>query len=160
MRKLILMPIMVAVLLPVISSNLFACGESMFRVGKGVHYRAYSAPIPGSVLVYARTDNERAIADQLKEAGHDVKVVSNDVELAMEMQNRDFDVVVAPYSKRNEVEAQSAQIASHPDWVPVVDSTTADAKLARSQYHHSVAVDDDISKYLKAIHRSLKKKST
>ena len=160
MRKLILVVVLLAVTLPVISNNVFACGESMFRVGKAVHYRAYSAPIPGSVLVYARTDDERAVAEQLKIAGHSVQIVSNDVELAMEMQNQKFDVLVAPYSKRDEVEAQSAQIANYPDWVPVVESGSADEKLAGSQYDHTVVIDDDIRKYLKAIHKRLKVKST
>ena len=60
-----------------LTDNALGCGESMFRVGKGVHYRAYSAPIPGSVLVYARTNDEREVAQQLQDAGHNVMVVSN-----------------------------------------------------------------------------------
>jgi len=160
MRKLINVSVLVALVLPVVTNSLFACGESMFRVGKGVHYHAFSAPIPGAVLVYARTDEERAIAEQLQEAGHSVHVVSTDVGLALEMQNQQFDVVVAPYSKRDEVEAQSAQIANHPDWVPVVENGSAEAKLAKSQYGRTVSADDDIRKYLKAIHQSLRAKST
>jgi len=143
-----------------IPKNVLACGESMFRVGKDVHYRAYSAPIPGSVLVYARTDDERAVAARLQEAGHDVRVVGNDVEMALEMQSQQFDVVVAPFSKREAVEAQSSQIASHPDWLPVVEHGTADERLAKSQYGRTVTGDDDIRKYLKAIHKSLKKRDT
>ncbi len=54
------------------------------------------------------------MAEQLQQAGHNVQVVSNDVDLALEMHNQQFDVVVAPYSKRDEVEAQSAEIASTP----------------------------------------------
>lgn len=158
MRKLILVTVLM--MLPVVSASVFACGESMFRLGKGVHFRSYSAPIPGAVLVYARTDEERAIAEQLQDAGHHVQVVSTDVDLAMEMQNQQFDVIVAPYSKRDEVEAQSAQIANHPDWVPVVENGSPDAKFAKSHYRRTVSADDDIRKYLKAIHQSLRTKST
>jgi len=160
MRKLIFVAALSAISLPVVPNQVFACGESMFRLGKGVHFQAYYAPIPGSVLVYARTDEERAIAEQLQEAGHSVQIVSNDLDLAMEMQNQQFDVVVAPFSKRDEVEAQTSQIANHPDWVPVIESGSADAKLARSQYRHTVSVNDDIRKYLKAIHQSLNAKHT
>jgi hypothetical protein len=156
MRSLVIVAVSLTVSLATNSNDAFACGESMFRVGKGVHYRAYSAPIPGSVLVYARTDQERAVAEQLQQAGHNVQVVSTDVELGLEMKNQQFDVVIAPYSKREAVEEQSAEIASHPDWVPVVESGSADATLAKSQYKHTVSVDDDIRKYLKAIHKSLK----
>ncbi len=156
MRTLVIAGVFLAVSLPAISIDAFACGESMFRVGKGVHYRAYSAPIPGSILVYARTDQEQALAAQLKEAGHKVLIVSNDADLAMKMQSQQFDVVVAPYSKRDEVEAQSVEIASRPDWVPVVENGTPEFKIAKSRYAHTVSADDGIRKYLKAIHRSLK----
>lgn len=160
MRKLISVTILVVFALPVTISHVLACGESVFRVGKGVHYRTHSAPITGVVLVYARTDQELAIAEQLKQAGHSVQMVSTDVDLAMEMQKKQFDVVVAPYSKRDKVEAQSATIANHPDWVPVVQRGSVDAKLARSQYSRTVWGNDHVRKYLKAIHQSLRVKST
>lgn len=156
MRKVLLMTVSLVSFLAVSSSSVFACGESMFRVGKGVNYRAYSAPIPGSILVYARTDNERAVATQLQAAGHQVRVVSNDIELALEMQNKQFDVVVAPYSKRETIEVTSDQTIADSDWVPVVGSDSGDAKLAKSNYRYTVDADDDIRKYLKAIHKNLK----
>ena len=160
MRISILVAILSVSATSMMAGNAFACGESMFRVGKDVHYRAYSAPIPGSVLVYARTDDERTVAAKLQQAGHDVRVVMNDIELALEMENQQFDVVVAPYSKREAVEAQSAQITSHPDWLPVVEDGSADERLAKSQYDRTVTGDDEIRKYLKAIHKSLKNKDT
>ena len=152
MRKSIVVAVLAASTLLVVSEYAHACGESMFRVGKGVHYRAFSAPIPGSVLVYARTDSERIVAENLRQAGHQVLVIDNDAELATEMQNREFDVVVAPYSKREVVEAQSAQI----DWLPVVEKGSPDLRLARTQFDRVVTADDDVRKYLKAIHKSLK----
>ena len=160
MRIMIFGTVMLASVFSMISENAAACGESMFRVGKDVHYRAYSAPIPGSVLVYARTDDERAVAERLQQSGHDVHVVANDVDLALEMQSQQFDVVVAPYSKREAVEAQSSNITSNSDWLPVVEKGTADERLARSQYNYTVTSDDDIRKYLKAIHKSLKNRDT
>ena len=156
MRKSILVAVLAAGTMLVVSGNTFACGESMFRIGKGVHYRAFSAPIPGSVLVYANTDSERVVAENLRLAGHSVSVVANDDELARELQSQKFDVVVAPYSKREVVEEQSAQNASHPDWLPVVDDGSPDQRLARTQFDRVVATDDNVRKYLKAIHKSLK----
>lgn len=156
MRKSIVAMILVASILLVASEYTLACGESMFRVGKGVHYRAFSAPIPGSVLVYARTDSELVVAENLRLAGHSVLVVGNDADLATEMRNQEFDVVVAPYSKREAVEGQSAQFASRPAWLPVVEKGSPDQRLARAQYDRVVTTDDDVRKYLKAIHKSLK----
>lgn len=155
MRKLMVVAA-VAGILSVLSVTAFACGESMFRVGKGVHYRAYSAPIPGLVLVYARTDGERSVAESLRQAGHNVHVVASDDELQRELQKQDFDVIVAPYSKRSAVEAQSPANAAHPDWLPVVEDGSADQRLARAQFDHVVTTDDDIRRYLKAIHSTIK----
>ena len=156
MRKSIVVAIVAASTMLVMSGNTLACGESMFRIGKGVHYRAFSAPIPGSVLVYARTDSERVVAENLRSAGHSVSVVASDDELAREMQSQEFDVVVAPYSKRAVVEEQSAQIASQPDWLPVVEKGSTDQRLVRTEFGRVVSTDDDVRKYLKAIHKSLK----
>lgn len=156
MRTFLLMAVTVVSFLVVSSSSVFACGESKFRVGKGVNYRAYSAPIPGSILVYARTDDERAVATQLQDAGHRVQIVSSDIELALEMQTQQFDVVVAPYSKREVIEVKSNQTKADQGWVPVVGSDSGDAKLAKSNYRYTVRADDDIRKYLKAIHKNLK----
>ena len=156
MRKSIVVAVVAAGTMLVGSGNTLACGESMFRIGKGVHYRAFSAPIPGSVLVYARTDSERVVAENLRSAGHSVSVVASDDELAREMQSQVFDIVVAPYSKREVVEEQSAQIASHPEWLPVVEKGSPDQRLARTEFDRVVTTDDDVRKYLKAIHKSLK----
>lgn len=158
MRKFIVMAAMAACTMAIFQNVALACGESMFRVGKGVHYRAYSAPIPGSILVYARTDSERSIAENLRLAGHKVLIVANDEDLAREMQDQEFDIVVAPYSKREAVEAQSAEIAAHPDWLPVVEDGSADQRIARTQYDHVVTTREDVRSYLKAIHKTLKAK--
>ena len=157
MRKFKVFAIVVMVTMSIFSSTTYACGESMFRVGKGVHYRAFSAPIPASVLVFARTDSERVVAEDLRAAGHNVSIVASDDELMREMQDHEFDVVIAPYSKREVVEAQSPEIAAHPNWVPVVEKGSADQRQARAQFGRNVmTTDDDVRKYLKAIHRTLK----
>jgi hypothetical protein len=156
MHKFKVLAIVAVVTMSVYSGATYACGESMFRVGKGVHYRAFSAPIPGSVLVFARTDSERVVAEDLRAAGHSVSIVASDDELVSEMQDHDFDVVVAPYSKREVVEAQSPEIAAHPNWVPVVVKGSADQRLARAEFGNVVTTDADVRKYLKAIHKTLK----
>lgn len=157
MHRFKVFAIVTVVTMALFSSATYACGESMFRVGKGVHYRAFSAPIPGSVLVFARTESERIVAEDLRSAGHSVSIVASDDELMREMQGHEFDVVVAPYSKREVVEAQSPEIAAHPKWVPVVVKGSVDQRLARAQFSNVVTSDADVRKYLKAIHRTLKK---
>ena len=160
MRALLSVAISAVALSAFIPINAPACGESLFRVGKGVHYHAYYAPVPGSVLVYARTEHERAVAKQLQQAGHNVQIVSNDADLAIEMNSHSYDVVIAPYSKREAVEADSERMAARPNWVPVLDGNADDVKSARAHYQYTVSTGDDVRKYLKAIHRSMKGRGT
>jgi len=138
------------------SSSVLACGESVFRAGKGLHYRAFTAPIPGTVLVYARTDGERAVADSLQQAGHDVHVVASDDEMAAQLRSKAFDVIVAPFGMRETVAATSSESVSHPALIPVLDKSSTDLRVAKAEFGDVVMSDDDIRKYLKAIHHSLK----
>ena len=62
-------------------------------------------------------------------------------------------------SAREVVEAQSPEIAAHPNWVPVVEKGSADQRLAKADFRNVVTTDADVRKYLKAIHRTLKENS-
>jgi CheY-like chemotaxis protein len=158
MRKSLVVVVLSLSAVTTVATNALACGESVFRAGKGVHYRAFTAPIPGTVLVYARNDSERAVAESLREAGHDVHVVANDQELATEMQAQAFDVVVAPFSLHEAGTESAAQAASHPDVIPVLEPGSADVKVAKAEFDEVVMTNDDVRKYLKAIHHSLKER--
>lgn len=138
------------------SAPAYPCGESMFRIGKGVHFRAYSAPIPGTVLVFARTAQEREVAEGIQQAGHQVLIVETDFELSKELHERDFDVIVAPASKRDSIEMQATNLPSPPRWIPVYSNDSAQEQSLKPLYGKGVASDDDLRKYLKAIHKSLK----
>lgn len=143
-----------------VSTDSPACGESLFRIGKGVHFRAYSAPIPGTILVYARTDDELEVAKLLKQAGHEVDVVENKDDLAVELTQHDFNVIVAPASERIAVESGTSNLAAPPDWLPVFAPDAQDSLSVRADYGKGVSSDDDIRKYLKAIHKSLKSRDS
>jgi len=156
MRKSLVVVIVALISVSGLSTTVLACGESVFRAGKGVHYRAFTAPIPGTVLVYARNDSERAVADSLQQAGHDVHVVASDQDLAVQLQSTAFDVIVAPFGMRETVAATASRSASHAALIPVLDKASADVRIAKAEFSDVVMSDDDIRKYLKAIHHSLK----
>jgi hypothetical protein len=129
----------------------------MFRVGARALPRLFCSDT-WFCLVYARTDDERAVAEQLQQAVMRFKSSRATSSLRWKCK---------PAIRRCRCSLQQArrwnhikQIASHPDWVPVVESGTADATLARSQYKRTVSVDDDIRKYLKAIHKSMKERGS
>ena len=140
------------------SLNAMACGDSLYRVGKGVSYRVYTAPLPGSVLVYGASEGAQQLAEALAESGHGVRLVDNETDLNMELQSGDYDVVIAPYSDHNAVEAGTAN-ASSATYLPVAISKDEE-KTASQNYSKVMLADrDEIKHYLKAIHKTLKSKT-
>jgi hypothetical protein len=132
-----------------------ACGESLFRVGRGVAYRAQTAPLPGNVLVVAPSAQSKELAERLSAAGHKVRVVDSPEQVAQEIRSGKYDVVLASYNDRGLIETDSAGVAKAPAYIPV---TTQDSQkeLAAKAYPRYLSVDDDFVQYLRVIHRTLK----
>jgi len=141
-----------------VSFNAFACGESLFRVGKGVAFREYSAPLPGSILVVANTEAELVLVEQLSAAGHNIYVVSDPSEIGEELQNHKIDVVLAYYSSREVVEGEMSS-ATSATYIPVAMGGTSEVSEASELYQQSLSNEDSVLNYLKTIHRTLKTQS-
>lgn len=141
-------------IISILAANALACGESLFRVGKGVSFRQYTAPLPGSILVVASTDAELAMAEHLAAAGHDVHVVSGPDRISDELIKHDFDIVLAYFSQRDEVLAQTAAAAV--TYLPVAMEGSDEESEARRLHEQSLSSDDSLKTFLKTIHRTLK----
>ena len=133
----------------------FACGENLFRVGRGAVYRAQTAPLPGHLLVVAPNAEARDLAQRLAAAGHDVNIVADSSELAEALRNGTYEVVLAPFADREVIATQSANAGSTASYLPVTLSTEEET-IAGGMYAHTVAAREDFGKFLKAIHRTLK----
>lgn len=141
-----------------LAGNLWACGDSLYRVGKGISYRVYTAPLPGSVLVYGQTEGARQLAAALSESGHNVHLVDSELNLSLEMGKGGYDVVIAAYADHDAVES-TAQGSSATTYLPVALSKE-EAKVAEQSYGEVLVADrDEIKDYLKAIHKTLKAKA-
>jgi len=158
MNKTITLTTLAACMLTLLAGNAIACGESLFRVGKGVAFREYTAPLPGSILVVANTEAELELVARLAAAGHDIHVVSDPSEIGEELQNHDIDVVLAYYSAREVVEDEMSSMASV-TYIPVAMNGTAETSEASELYQRSLSNDDSVLKYLKTIHGTLKTQS-
>lgn len=145
-----------AVLLSVsFTANALACGDSLYRVGKGVSYRVYTAPLPGSVLVYGQSDSAQQLAEALALSGHGVRVVENESDLDQELQSGNYDVVIAAYSDHTAVESSAGLTAFLP-----VAMDEHEAEVAKEAYGKVLVADkDELKHYLKAIHKTLKSKT-
>ena len=154
------MKLLVAFIPLLFSLEAIACGDSLYRVGKGVAYRVYTAPLPGSVLVYGQSEGAKLLAEALAKSGHGVRYVEDESELTSELSSGDYDVIIAPYSERNAVEGNAgASGSSKTTYLPVALSSD-EAEAANESYARvMVAEHDEIKHYLKAIHKTLKEKS-
>jgi menaquinone-dependent protoporphyrinogen IX oxidase len=151
---------LVTLLITIISFNAWACGDSLYRVGKGVAYRVYTAPLPGNVLVYGNTEGAEELAKALSESGHNVEVVNSQVDLSMQMQSGEYDVVIGAYSDHDAIEASvESATGSKADYLPVALSDEEESMAKQSYDSVLVADRDEIKHYLRAIHKSLKTKA-
>lgn len=137
-----------------ISLNAFACGDSLYRVGKGVSYRTYSAPLPGNLLVYGGSDGAKQLAEELARSGHGVHLVGNAVELASELGKGGYDVVIAPFSERIAIEKTTN--GSSASFLPIALNRDEE-RLAKESYARVMVPEKhELKHYLKEIHRALK----
>ena len=147
-----------AVAATLVAGATFACGDSLYRVGKGVSYRVYTAPLPGSVLVYGEGEGAELLAKELARSGHGVRLVSNDEELEAEIGSGAYDVVIAAYSDRSAVAKDANAVANAPTFLPVALTKEEEAQALAEHKRVMVAEKDEIKHYLKAIHQTLKQR--
>jgi hypothetical protein len=151
---------LVALFVAVFALDAIACGDSLYRVGKGVSYRVYTAPLPGSVLVYGQSEGAKQLAEALAQSGHGVRLVDNEMELTMELETGNYDVVIAPYSEHAAVESNSEVSGSVTTTYLPVALNGDEEEMANQSYSEVMVADkDEIKHYLKAIHKSLKNKT-
>ncbi len=143
----------------VIAGNALACGDSLYRVGKGVSYRVYTAPLPGSVLVYGEGAGAEQLAQELARSGHGVRLISNDEELRTEIGSGAYDVVIAAYSDHSTIKLTTSAAANAPAFLPVALNSDEEAKARKEYERVMLAEKDEIKHYLKAIHQTLKQRS-
>ena len=146
----------IAFLMLFLSLEVFACGDSLYRIGKGVPYRVYSAPLPGNVLVYGQSEGSKQLAEALAQSGHGVHFVENEADFAQEMGKGGYDVVIAAYSDHAVVEAN--QEGSGTEFIPVAESEEEEQAAKRAYDRVLLADKAEVKHYLKAIHKLLKSK--
>ena len=151
--------ILTALAVSLIGGNAYACGDSLYRVGKGVSYRVYTAPLPGSVLVYGEGEGAELLAQELARSGHGVRLVQDSAELQAEIGTGAYDVVIAAYADQSSVLPGSSAASGAPTFLPVA-LTEDEEKQAREEHERvMMAEKDEIKHYLKAIHQTLKQRS-
>jgi hypothetical protein len=159
MRNRVTTAFISGLVLSLLAGNALACGESLFRVGKGVAFRQYTAPLPGTILAVAKTEAELQMVQQLIAAGHDVRVVADPSLIGDEIDKneRQFDIVLAYFSQREEVTRQTADTTIA--YLPVAMDGTAQESEAKALFGRALSNTDSTKTFLKTIHRTLKASS-
>ncbi len=143
-----------------LSCGAMACSDTLYRVGKDVSYRVYTAPLPGSVLVYGHSDGAKQLADALAQSGHGVRFVEDETQLTSELATRNYDVVIAPLSDRSAVEASTSASGNDKTVYLPIALNRDEAETAGQSYAKVMVADQhEIKHYLKAIHKALKAKT-
>ena len=150
--------LVVALATTLLAGNALACGDSLYRVGKGVSYRVYTAPLPGSVLVYGEGEAAEQLAQELARSGHGVRFVSNNEELRAELGSGAYDVVIAAYSDQSAIESTTSAADNAPTCLPVALDADQEAAAKEEYERVMLAEKDEIKHYLKAIHQTLKQR--
>ena len=135
------------------STSANACGDSLYRVGKGVSYRIYTAPLPGNLLVFGSSEGAQQLAEELARSGHGVQLVGSEEELTDALVGGNYDVVIAPYSERATIEGTSTSATS---FLPVVMSGDEEQQARESYERVMIPEKHELKHYLKEIHRALK----
>ena len=149
--------VIIALVTLFLTLEVFACGDSLYRVGKGVSYRVYTAPLPGSVLVYSQSEGGKQLAEALAQSGHGVYLAKNETEFRQEIGKGGYDVVIAAYSDHALVEAN--QEGSGTEFIPVAVNEE-ERQAAKHAYDRVLLANQaEVKHYLKAIHKSLKSKT-
>ena len=146
--------VLLAAFSALLSGNALACGESLFRVGKGVTFREYSAPLPGNILVVANTESERAMVERLAAAGHEIHVVADASEIGAEIRRTEhpFDLVLAYFADRDVVEAQ---LVASTEYLPVA-LEGPEEELAAQRYGRYLPDQGNVRQFLRTIHAALR----
>jgi CheY-like chemotaxis protein len=112
------------------------------------------------VLVYGGAENAEELAEALAKSGHSVHLVNNEQELTSELETGGYDVVIAPYSEHSTVEASTESgLVQNTTFLPVALNDDEE-KIAQQNYSSVMVADKaEIKNYLKAIHKSLKRKT-
>ncbi len=145
-----------ALLIATCASDAVACSDALYRVGTGISYREYAAPLPGNVLIYGATESARDLAAALARSGHKVSVAVDPLTLDAELEKGDIDVVIASY---HDIQALDDDRYTAIAYLPVVQSLDEQAIAEQSYEFVLVADRDEIKHYLKAIHRVLRNRS-
>ncbi len=162
MKALIFLPSLLVALAAWVSLPAGACGEGIYVMSESSRHQGYLAPRLATVLVYndqaAVPEATKAVYRGLVHAGHTLEVARNPAQLAIALQQRRYDVVIASYDQIDVVAEQVAP-STEVALLPVLTATQRGANGWRQRFRFSLAQDASLGQYLKRIYQLVKQRT-
>ena len=101
------------------STTLWACGEKLLLLGRGIRFQSRHSPRPASVLLYVPESatgqplTDPNLESALREAGHAVRAVTTSADFESAVRSGDYDVVLANISDAPDLDRARATTADH-----------------------------------------------
>lgn len=126
-----------------VSQSLFACGDKLVLLGRGVRFqRMLATKHPATILVYlnptagiSAADREYQLRSLLKLAGHKPRAVTSAADLTKELGSGKYDLVLADYSDSAAMEKEVQAAKAKTSLIPVVYNPTAEQRAAAEKQY-------------------------
>ena len=156
------------------STAMFACGEKLLTLGRGIRFQSRHSPRPAAVLLYIpQSATGRPLADPnlesaLKEAGHAVRAATTSADLESALHSGNYDVVLANITDAPDLEHAQAVTAVNAVVLPAVylvapaptgkQQTKADRDNASKSFGVMVEVPGRPGHYCAAVDKAMELK--
>lgn len=107
------------------SSAAWACGDKLLLLGRGIRFQSRHTPHPAVVLLYMPDSTRGSLVDPklesaLTEAGHKLRMVGTEEELAQAIRSGRFDVVLADLADAPALRRTMPTSAEAPVFLPAL----------------------------------------
>jgi DNA-binding NtrC family response regulator len=152
MRRILIVPAIIAgiVLLGIPAAD--ACGDKALRIGRGIRFQRTTHPV--SVLIYIPSNNLRAtqLQSMLKKVGHKSSAVQSEDRLGDALKSGQYDLVFTDLAAAASLETNIKTSPFKPVLVAVVsEGRKAEVTAAKKQYRYVVKNPHSADQYLDAI---------
>jgi hypothetical protein len=155
--------LVVAIGVLAIGGHVFACGDKLVVVGRGLKANRMSAPRRASILVYADPKGslpaaleEGHLRKDLERAGHRLRTATSREEFDAALGSGTYDLVLADFKAVPLLEPEANAAASKPTVLPTLfNPSEADLAAASRQYSCVVKSPSDQKDYMIVINEAM-----
>jgi len=156
------------------TTAVYACGEKLLVLGRGIRFQSRHSPRPASVLLYipqsaaGRPLSDPNLESALKEAGHAVHAATTSADLESALHSGSYDVVLANITDAAELERAQAVVTGNAVVLPAVylvtptpqakQQTKADRDSASKAFGVMVEVPGRPGHYCAAVDKAMELK--